>query len=544
MVERFDAVVIGSGAGGGPVALTLARAGARVLVLEKGPELSPKDVVHDEISSCRRDMFVPFPHRDPHTLRRSANAVAQPTSAGWISQCVGGGTVHMSGFFFRFLPEDFEPVRRYGKLPGTTSIDWPFGYETLEPYYARVESEVGVSGDATPRPFSPPRESPYPYPPVETHPLAEHIDATGRQLGMHPQPVPRAIITRPEGERGACVYCPLCGSYGCEAAAKSSTAVSVLAKARATGRCEVRPGCMVFEIPISRSGRALGARYFDAEGRPQTVEASVVVVAAGAIESARLLLMSRSHRFPEGLGNAHGQVGRNLCFSTLTQLETFLERDRLPEALAGGLEGGSPFVGRAVRDFAHTEEGRGGLFHLLWAHPNPIFAAEKLLRDGERVVWGSELMERLAHRFRDGRMLEVEGFSEWLPTPGTRVDLDPKARDAWGLPAARITLDRHPEDARASARVLAKAKRLTEAMGGRASGVPTVGGETWVLQHGTCRMSQRAQDGVTDPGGRLHGVSNVFVSDGGALPSSGAAPSTQTIMANAFRVAESVVSAL
>lgn len=546
MTERVDAVVIGSGAGGGPVAFTLAQAGAEVVVLEKGPRYGAQDFLHDEISSCRRDQFVPFPSDDPHTLRSGLAERAHATNAGWISRCVGGGTVHMSGFFFRFGPDEFRVDERYRTLSGSTAIDWPFSYETLAPFYDRVERELGVSGDVQANPYEPPRQGPLPYPPVHTHPVGQWIDELGPAHGVHPYPVPRAIITRPKEGRGACVYCPLCGSYGCEVGAKSSTLVSYLAQAEATGRCAVRSGAMAYQIPMSRSGRALGVRYFQEGEGPKEIRADVVVVAASAIESARLLLLSTSGRFPRGLGNGSGQVGRNLCFSTLTKLEGFLSRDALSPSRAQALDDPAPFVGRAVQDVLQGREDgvRGGTFHFLWAHPNPIYAAEQVLREQGRLIWGAELMDRLARRFRDGRVLEVEGFSEWLPTPDCRVDLDPDVKDRWGLPAARITVaSRHPFDLRASERVAEVAEGLLRGLGAQAIQRRAVGGETWVLQHGTCRMGTDPETSVVDGAGRLHEVPNVYVSDGGALPSGGAVPSTETILANALRIGEGVAAA-
>lgn len=518
-MTEVDVVIVGSGAGGAPAALELARAGAKVLVLEKGPRHGPKDFLHDEIAMCRRDFFTPFPEDDPHTLQRSESEPPIKTNAGWISRCVGGGTVHMSGFFLRFHEEDFD--------------GWPIAYSDLAPFYERVEREVGVSGDVSKNPHGPPRSGPFPYPPVLTHPVASWIDDAAASVGMHPFPMPRAIITKPKEGRLPCVYCALCGSYGCEVGAKSSTLASLIPEAEKTGRCEVRPGAMVREVVMMKNGRARGVVFIDGDGREQEVRAEIVVVACSAVESARLLLLSQSSRFPNGLGNGAGQVGKNLCFSTLGQLTGRLRYEDLPEKKRSALKNRAPFVGRAVQDFYRE----GGTFHLLWEHPNPIHSAERLIRDGGELVYGDRLMTRLKEHFVEGRTLEVECFGRWRPTPGCYVSLDDRVTDRWGLPAARITLARHPKDLRESKRLVEKAKILLDALGAKDVRVLAEGGETFVLQHGTCRMGTDPATSVTTREGRLHEVDNVYVTDGGSLPTSGAVPSTLTIMANSYRIA-------
>ena len=546
MSEQWDAVIVGSGAGGGTVAHTLSAAGANVLVLDKGPRYRSTDFEHDEITSCRRDFFIPYPENDPHTLRRTPDGTASPTNAGWTSQCVGGGTVHMSGFFFRFHPEDFRLVSTFGSIAGSTVSDWPLTYEDLAPYYDRVESVVGVSGDTRANPFEPPRAGPYPLPPVVTHPVAGWIDRAARNVGLHPYAVPRAIITRPREDRGGCVYCPLCGSYGCEVDAKSSTAAALLPTAEATGRCEVRPECMVTQVLMRRDGLAKGVVYTDRHGASHAIDADIVVVAASALESARLLLLSTSSRHPNGVGNNGGQVGRNLCFSTLGRLTGELRYEGRSAEEQRDLHDRAPFVGRAVQDFYRVEPagdlfGKGGTFHLLWAHPNPINAAEQLLLDSDGPVYGEPLTRRLIHHFRAQRTMEVECFGEWLPTEGCHVTLDPSVNDRWGLPAARITIARHPSDLAASQLLVAEATRLMNAIGAEDIRILNVGGETLVLQHGTCRMGDDPATSVTTADGHLHEVPNLYVTCGGSLPTSGAVPSTMTIMANAFRIADRIV---
>lgn len=546
--QNVDVVVVGSGAGGAPVAATLAKAGRTVLVLDKGPRYRVQDFLHDEIAICRRDYWVPWVEDDPHVLHHGPGHEPTLSNAGWIAQCVGGGTVHMSGFFFRMHPEDFSLVSTYGPLQGSTAIDWPIRYEDLAPYYERVEREVGVSGDLSANPFAPPRNGPFPFSPLANHPVSSWIDEAGKSVGMHPFPVPRAIITQGSETRGACVYCSLCGSYGCEAHAKSSTLASLIPEAEATGRCTVKADCMVTRVLMQKNGRAWGVEYVGPDGQTHRVKAGQVVIAATAVESARLLLLSACEGHEAGLGNAQGQVGQNLCFSTLGQVSGTLRYEGLDEARREALQASSPFVGRAVQDFYRAEGvgfGKGGTFHLLWAHPNPIHAAEKLVREDGKLVFGAALNRRLAERFRDGRTLEVECFGEWLPTPGCHVTLDDKAKDRWGLPAARITVaERHPSDAQASLHLTERARVLLEALGAVDIRTEAVGKETWVLQHGTCRMGHDPRTSVTTPQGNLHGIDNLYVTCGGSLPSGGAVPSTFTILANAFRIADGMAGGL
>ncbi len=542
MKQTCDVVVVGSGAGGAPIAYELARAGAEVIVLEKGPRYGPKDFVHDEISTCRRDFFLPWPDDDPHVVLSRPDAPPNRTNAGWISQCVGGGTVHMSGFFFRFHEKDFALSKHYGPLAGSTAIDWPFGYDTLAPYYDRVEKIVGVSGDVSKNPFEPPRSGPFPYDPVLTHPISKWIDEAGDALGLHPFHVPRAIITRPEGDRGACVYHGLCGSYGCEVGAKSSTLASLIPGAEAAG-AKVIAGAMVREIVMQEDGRARSVVYEDGAGARHEVEAKIVVVACSAIESARLLLLSGSSKHPNGVGNNAGQVGKNLCFSTLGQLTGDLEFAGLDEAKRAELANGMPFIGRAIQDLYEVEPtgdvfGKGGTFHLLFEHDNPIHAAERLIHSSDGLVYGEALMQRLYDHFTKKKTLEVECFSEWLPTDRCHVTLDDRATDRWGLPSARITIDRHPSDRASSALLVDRARELLEQLGATNIRTLDVGGVTYVLQHGTCRMGTDPNTSVTTPAGHLHEVDNVYVTDGGSLPTSGAVPSTMTILANAFRIAD------
>lgn len=537
-----DVVVVGSGAGGAPVALELARAGIDVVVLDKGRRFREEDFDHDEIAMCRRNFFVPFVADEPHTVRHGEGEPARPTSDGWISCIVGGGTVHMAGYFHRLHPVDFKLRSTLGPIAHSTVVDWPLTYQDLEPFYGRAEAEVGVSGRWKAHPFEEPRGADFPLPPLAEHGLAARIDAAAAALGYHPFPTPRAILSRDYNGRPACMFCSLCASYGCEIGAKSSTLAALLPAAEATGHCQVRPQSMAVEIPIGKDGRVTGVVYRTAAGGQAFQPARCVVVAASAIESARLLLLSRSARFPRGLANDSGLVGRNLVFSGLSKGEARF-------SLAGRHRGASwlsdraPFVQRSLQDFYLLErpvEGvrKAGTILFSLAHPNPIFTAERVAAAGGAGGWrwGARLKQALRDEALGSRTLTFENFAEFLPTEGTYVDLDPEVKDRWGTPAARITLARHPLDRAASGLLAERGLQILQALEPEAAAITEADGQDLVLQGGTCRFGRDPARSVLDVDCRAHAVANLYVSDSSFMPTSGGVPFTLTILANAFRV--------
>ena len=535
-----DALIVGSGAGGGPLALALSRAGLDVLVLEKGLRHRREDYPADEVEQARRRLFVPRLEDEPHTVVTLKTTTPVPTELGWIAVCLGGGTVHMGSYLYRFHPEDFRLRSRLG--PYEEIADWPFGYDELEPYYARAEREVGVAGLSGATPFEGPRSAPYPLPPLDSHPLARHVEEACRRRGLHPFPTPRAVNSRPYQGRPVCAYCDHCGGFGCRTGAKGSVQEALIPRAERTGRCEVRTGCMAKEILVDRRGRAAGCVYLDVSGAEREARARVVFVCCSAIESARLLLLSRSARFPDGLANGSGLVGRHLQFHGVTMGQAGFRIDRHP---ALPLSPWHPFLGVSVMDHYFLPAGvsdwpKGGILRFDMSPSHPLAAFGRIAGSGP-PLWGMELKRRLREEVADRRAVFFEVFHDFLPNDRTFVELDSEVRDRWGLPVARIHLDLPAHHRAAGGWIFQRACEILDDLGAEDFQALSLGGTSAYLVQGTCRAGLDPRTSVLDPWCRAHEVPNLYVVDGSFLPTSGGAPPTLTILANSFRVADHAI---
>jgi choline dehydrogenase-like flavoprotein len=553
--DAFDVCVVGSGAGGGPVALSLSRAGYRVVVLEKGPFFHEPHFSKDEILCCRRDTFKSDLRQEPHVVetKTSRGSFAHwPTHETgwnfWNGNCVGGASNFMSGFFHRLKPRDFKLLSAFGPVKGANVADWPISYEDLEPWYTLVEEEVGVSGKATAHPFAEPRSRPdFPMPPTAEHPLAQWVDHTCEKLGLHAFPVPRAILSlpRPQEGRRSCEYSGFCGSYGCTSGAKGSARVSVIEKALGTGRCTLLPRHMVHRLISNERGRVEKAEVRNAQGQVIHIRARIFVVACQAIESARLLLSSTGPKHPRGLGNSHDQVGKNLLFTAAGSGNGIFHPKKFSEDKAAQLQSPSPFVNRAIQDFytldpdqAHAQ--KGGTIDFLLRHPNAIRAGLAQTRRGDEIVWGKKLKKRIRHYFQDEVHLIFEAFCDWMTNDNTQVRLDPTVKDQWGMPAARVKIDIHPKNKEVATRLAKEGRKVLEAMGAEEITTRQTGGPATNLVGGTCRFGTNPEKSVLDKDCRAHDCDNLFVTDASFMPTGGSVPFTWTVYANSFRVAEKI----
>ncbi len=552
MTHDYDICIVGSGAGGGPVALTLAEAGYCVVVLEKGPWLKEQDFYKDELACCRRSVYTPELADEQHVIEdldSHANWVGEATSDSgwnfWNGNCVGGSSNFMSGFFYRLKPVDFHLLSEFGPVDGANITDWPISYADLEPYYTKVETVVGISGNVVEHPQAEPRSTPdYPYPPTREHPVSRQIDAACRELDYHPLPTPRAILPEAQGRRRGCEYSGYCGSYGCSSGAKGSARAALLDRAVVTGRCDIRPHAKVFKLASDNSGKVVAAQYYDIEGKIQKVTAKTFVVACQAIETSRLLLGSTGPKHPDGLANRYGQVGRNLLFSAGgSGTGDFVYAD-MSELDAEALKTRGPFVNRGLQDWYTIDDkkfgrrAKGGTIDFLLRHPNAINKAMSEKWNDDRLVWGQPLQQQLKSLFTDSQYLRYEIFCDWLPTDNCFVSLDNTVRDKWQTPVANVRIGNHEHDLKVGRYINTHAIKVLEKMGARNIRSSISGSPPQNLVAGGCRFGKDPETSVLNADCQAHDVENLYITDGSFMPTGGSVPCTWTIYANAFRVAD------
>jgi choline dehydrogenase-like flavoprotein len=526
--DRADFVIVGAGAAGGVVAMELAVAGFRVVVLEQGPRLGQADFVHDEIWSQNLHGLTNDHRLQPNTRRTDESEVAtvQPTIT--YGRVVGGGTVHYTANFWRFHEIDFAERTRKGGLAGTGLEDWPITYADLEPYYTKAEWELGVSGQAGVNPQEPPRSKPYPLPPLPIKPAGVLMERAARKLGWSASPAPMAILSQPYQGRSACVHCGFCEWFGCEMGAKSSTLVTVIPAAERTGRCEIRSGSYVRKIEVDRKGRASGVVYFDSQRREHFQPARAVVICANGAETPRLLLMSKSNRFPDGLANSSGLVGKYLMYNGGAFAGGLFEHE------INGYRG--VHVSRIVQDFYELDPALGivggGAMDTRFDFPPIDFAVDGMPSDVP--AWGMEFKKELRSYYN--RTLFALAHTSSLPLESNSISLDPTVKDAWGLPAVRVTYKEHENDVRLYRFFLNLISELLQAAG--AVKTWTYPLDTYypaVHLLGTCRMGNDPRRSVVDRSHRAHDVPNLFLVDGSSLVTCGRGQPTGTIQALAFR---------
>ena len=551
MVIETEVCIIGSGAGAAPVAYTLSNAGKKVLVLEKGPWLTEDDFSKDEISTCRRSGYTPNLRDEQHVLESphkdhfDAKSTFESGNDFWNGSLVGGSSNLMSGYFHRLKPTDFKLLSTYGKIEGANVVDWPISYEELEPFYALTESMVGVSGKVVPHKHLEPRSTPnFPYPQLAENHITTIIDSACEKLGYTPLPTARAIISKPKDQRNACYYSNFCGSYACSSGAKGSARAALLDPALKTGNLTITPHAKVFKLNTDHTGKVVSAHYYNENNQEITVKATTFIVACQAIETSRLLLSSKGDKHPNGIGNNHNQVGKNIIFSAGGVGHGEFPYNKFSNEEVSKLKSRGTFVNRSLQEWYEINDpnfgnkAKGGTVDFLWKHANPISRAIRLKWGRKGLVWGESLKKKMHHYFTQERHLTFEVFNDWLPTNDCFVTLDDKVTDKWGDPVAKVKLGFHEHDLKVGEYISKKTEEVLAQMGAERIRSSVSGEPPSNLQAGGCRFGNNPKTSVLDKNCRVHDCENLYVTDGSFMPTGGSIPYTFTIYANSFRVAE------
>lgn len=543
VADRYDVVIVGAGAGGGVAAAVCAEAGASVLIVERGRGIGDVDLGADHLRNHRSPLRGINTGPPPGTPRVGADGsiVSDPADRSWHNNAmaVGGGTRVFGAVAWRFVPDDFAMASRYGVPEGSSLADWPIGYEDLDAHYRWVEETLGVAGDATAHPRAGRRSGPYPmapWDPSERSGEAERLARAAATVGLTVGPAPVMINTVERDGRGACVRCGECAGFACPTNARAGTHNTVLVSALEAPGTDLTTATRVTRILSDASGRVGGVEILDeATLRRRRVEAGHVVVAAGAIESARLLLASRSDAHPDGLGNRTDQVGRHLqghgFVSAFGLFDEAVTDDRGP-----GIEIGTLDTAHGLRDERGDVIGGGVVTNELVKQP--IVHWRWAMRPG-RPRFGAEAKAEMRSGFH--HTAHLFGHVQEIPTPGHRVTLADVV-DGHGEAVAHLHGRTHPETIRSGAAVLGVAEAWMRAAG--PAQVWTESMDDGLLaghhQAGTCRMGTDPATSVVDPTGRVHGHDNLWVADGSVHVTNGSVNPSLTIMALAHRIAETL----
>ncbi len=534
-LDSVDVIIVGLGAGGGPAAKVLSEAGYSVVGFDKGPWLrNSEHYSGDELKFQNRSYLWPDVDLMPRTVRTDENSESRIFNFSPVPSAVGGGTIHMAGWTPRPRPCDFIMHSLHGDIEGASLVDWPYRYEHLEPYLTKVEWSYGVSGLDGAEVGAGFRSKRYPSGPLGPTKFGEKFYEGCRNLGINAHPLPMSHLTeRNELGRKAVNRTSFWNQYGDPTETRSSVATTYIPDALATGNFEVRADSFVKEVTVDRNGKATGVIYIAPDGSEHEQKAQVVILALGAIESSRLMLMSKSPRFPDGISNDSGLVGRNATFHEYLFAVGLFDREVSPalNGFTGNYQsGGSMHFYETDYDRGHI--GGGIIATTQIGQPiNPILPG--------KPIWGDAAKDAdrdyFLHSMKIGMILQD------LPQESNRVDLDPIVKDRWGMPVARITNKPHKNDTAMSKWQINKNVEILEAAGAVRT-MPVYLGEEFTgnscHQHGTVRMGTDSTKSVLNEWAQSHSVPNLFVLDGSGFSTALGVNPTLTIMAHSWRAAE------
>ncbi|HJP86280.1 MAG TPA: GMC family oxidoreductase [Gemmatimonadaceae bacterium] len=545
----YDVVIVGSGAGGGMTAYMLSRAGANVLLLEAGApwdNLKDSQMLRWPYTSPRRGASTPdrpFGEFDAciggWELQGEPFTVAEGTEfRWWRARMVGGRTNHWGRISLRFGPQDFKAKTRDG-----LGDDWPISYEDVAPYYDRLDKLVGVFGNNDNLPNHP---GGYFLPPPAPRCYELMVKDAADRLNITCVPARLSIITRNHNGRMACHYCGQC-NRGCRTNSNFTATNVLIGPALQTGRLTLRTNSMVREVTVNDRGLASGVTYIDTKtGAENHANARVVVLAASACETARLLLNSKSSRFPNGLANTSGVVGKYLTDTTGTDVGGFIPKmmNHVPhnEDGVGGMHIYMPWwLDNRKLDFPrgyHIETGGGitgppqyGFLNGIQNYPAGGGYGKKLKDDYRRYA---------------GAQIYFSGRGEMIPNDKSYCEIDPTMKDKYGIPVLRFHWEWSDYEYNQVRHMQQTFRSLIDELGGqvfsampdRQKGYGIARGGEIIHELGTTRMGADPSKSVVDPNCRAHDVKNLFITDGGPFVSQADKNPTWTIMALAMRTSD------
>ncbi len=513
-MAHYDVAIIGSGAGGGTLTHALAPTGKRILLLERGGYV-PRE--RDNWSTRAVNLEGKYQTRE---VWRDGQARELHPHTNYY---VGGNTKFYGAALFRLRREDFGEVRHWGGI----SPAWPIGYDELEPYYTQAERLYHVHGQRGADPTEPPASAPYPHPPVSHEPRIQALADDFMRQGLQPFPVPLGIMLDERSPRkSACIRCATCDGHPCLVNAKSDAQVVCVDPALEHPNVTLLTGAFVERLETSASGREVTRIVVGRDGRQEVHSADIIVVSAGAINSAALLLRSASGMHPNGLANRSGVIGRHYM-GHVNSVHLALSRCPNPTVFQKTLAVNDFYWGSPDWDFP-----MGHISFVGKVDGQTLKAGAPALAPG----WTLELMGR--------HSLDFWLTSEDLPDPDNRVTLDRNGS---------IVLHYTPNNTAGHQRLIATLERLMQQqtkcgihgdechqglfarnlfVGER---IPLAG---VAHQNGTVRFGRDPQTSALDPFCRAHEVDNLYVVDASFFPSSGAVNPALTVMANALRVAD------
>ncbi|QFU76872.1 GMC family oxidoreductase [Halioglobus maricola] len=543
--QAYDVVVVGSGAGGAMAAHTLTKAGKKVLILEAGRDYDP--VTETPMFNTPAEAPLrgaptpdkPFGFYDA-TVDGGWQVPGEPYSKAegsdfmwWRARMLGGRTNHWGRYSLRFSHHDFK-----GKSRDGLGADWPFDYEELAPWYDRTEDLVGVCGTNTGLEDMPDSSPGILQPPPKPRVPELLIAAAASKLGITAAPMHRAILTRPKDDRAACFYATECGR-GCSIGAAFQTTTSLIPMAKATGNLTVQTDAMVKSVDVDANGRVKAVTYIDRKSvKPVTVSAPVVVLAASACESARILLNSKSEQHPNGLANSSGQVGRNLMDSTGADVGTVVPALKgRPIYNEDGHTANHLFIpwwGHAAQAKGELDFPRGYHFEISSGFKPPGgYYPDKLQGYGHKM--------KQQARFDYGAQIGLSLRGEMVPNQHCYMEIDDKVTDKWGIPVAKFHWQWSEHELKQVRHGLATARDIFKLLGAKVDDkLPEPetaikrGGEI-IHEVGTTRMGASAKESVTNQWGQTWDCDNLFVMDGGVFASNPHKNCTLTIMTLAMR---------